>query len=325
MDFITHSNFVIPSNFIIFRKPIYTEGVVVIESDDGTKGDYTHWLPLFKRLSRRYSDFIDDSTIVACTAVNTQSIGTSSIFLTVADLQELVKNKWEIISHGKYHIGLGAYPLTTGVSQGQTVIYAQRVSEIKTETGYFYQIADGVNVEIIKPIEVNSIEGYIVIESPLQNSYATESTKIQLTSEAMIDLLQGCIDQLLLWDIDCQNHTYTYHSGSQYFYNENSVQLVGNIFYSARGISGAVNFKNDFSKNPLKSLLNTAPSSTMQDIDNNLNQTVLNNGLFIFHGHGEKDAESLAKLEYLIDGAMQRGIRILTRTKAVEYIESLLN
>ena len=301
------------------KKPTYNKGVLVIDSDDGNIGDYSAWLPLFKRVASKYSDWANTNCVVGVSAINTADIGDSDK-MTVEHLQELVDNHWELVSHGRYHTGLGKMEVVSDVSANSTTITIRGAGQIRVEAGYTYNITEGTTTEVIKPISPTTTsntfsEVEMTLESPLQNTYTTNAT-IELTDSSLNTLLQGCIDDLNNWGFDCYHHVFTYHAGSQHQFSQRSVDAVSNLFVSGRGKSGATNEVGTVDLSNLRCQLNNITDS---EVDTILDDVALNDKLFIYYGHGETSQSVLDKLEHLIEGALSRGIRIMTRTGALKH------
>lgn len=303
--------------FINPPTPIYNKGVLVIDSDDGYEGDYTHWLPTVKRAYREKSYWYGINTAVVCPAINTANIGKEG-FLNQDQLRELVKNGWEIQSHGKYHVGLGLYPVTRPLVAGATKIYMKGVFSIRYEIDYSYIISEGDKNEIIKfrYTEGDAYnEGFADLKSPLVNNYSTNAT-VRITENTAQSVLQGSKTDGLLWGIDMKHYVHTYHHGGDHFYNEEARTWVNQNFLSGRGRQGSVNIRGSIDRTILSSYVNTM---TNEQVDTVLNQAALNDGLMVYYGHGESSKIVNDKLTYLIHSALDKGVRILTKTKALEY------
>ena len=304
-------------NWRTFKTPNYVAGAIIIEIDDGFMGSYSHWFPLCRKLAKKHNQWRYFNAVVCCPAVNTASINTSNTYMTSAQLQRLCVNGWEIMSHGKYHCNFGSMSLTAPANAGQKRIDLPHVGGLNSLGVYTYKIQEGENVEEITIATMDIAEKYITVTNNLVNSYTT-AAKFSLTSQSIIDLLQGCIDDLAGWGITCKSHVWPYHYGSQAYYNAEAVAIVASLFDSARGVSGDYNTAVT-DKHLMKSrLLND--DLTEATIDTILNTTLTNDYVTIFYGHGETTILRLAQLEYLIEGAFTRGIKILTRSKALERL-----
>lgn len=304
-----------PRQWIAPRTPTFGErGLVIIESDDGNGGDYTHWFPLFYRKSLENNSWYPPRAVVMCPDVNPGNVGKSSR-LTWEQLSLLYRMGWEINSHGYYHLGLGKYYLTEEANEGSVVICADTEMFGYGFEHYEYIISDGVDSEVITILLAE--DGVITINDGLTKAWGIGSW-IELSQQGKHDLLQQAIDALNEHNIPCKHHVYPYHAGSEHKHNESSINIVGDMFLSGRGRSGAVNDKNTDLR-ALKSKLITASLST-ETIDAILAECKADDKVGIFYGHGETSIEVLNVLEYLIDKCMEMGIRIGTRQMAYEKL-----
>lgn len=294
--------------------PVYASGAIVIESDDGTANVYVRWFPICRKLAIAHNQWSNLNAVSLCPNVNTATINSAGR-MTSAQLVELAANGWEIMSHGKTHTGLGAFTLTAEAAAGQKIITLDNVGYLGATAGYTYKIVDGETIEEITIASIDSVGKTITTDNNLVNTYGI-GANVSLTDASMETLLQGCIDDLAVWGITCENHVYSYHSGSQHQYNAEAVAKVGTIFNSARGVSGDYNTPAT-NKFLMKSRLMNGAALTDATIDTILDHTLANDEVTIFYGHGETSALTLHQLEYLIEGAFTRGIRILTRADAL--------
>lgn len=310
-------------NFVKPKTVNYDKGVLIIDSDDGIVGDYTHWYPLFMKLGREYSTWANSRPAVFCPAIVTNHVGRGSNVMSVRQIQELARQGFEPQSHGRDHISVGALPVLENVASGETTIRIQAAGAIRRNLGaYNFKISEGDTEEILNITKAEgstSGRGTITLGSPLHNSYTTEA-RVQLTDDSARDLLQGSIDDLQSWGIEVSHFVYPYHSGGIRHIGGNTFQWMEDYFVSGRGrtSSTGINVKGNIDWNNLTSLLNTEPG-TIKNIDNSLDEISKTDGLLILYGHGEEDEDNLSLLEHVIRGALDRGIRILTKSQAYEY------
>ncbi|RDW15864.1 hypothetical protein CWR48_18410 [Oceanobacillus arenosus] len=307
-------------NFIEPKKPVYKKGVLVIHSDDGGIGDYNSWYPLFLKKCREYSGWDGDYPVVNNSAISTGIIDTFG-FMMRENLYALLRAGWEMMSHGRHHVSIGLHPVIGTVSAGSTSFSVGGAAMFMFAADYKLLIYDENNREEVQVKNIDSIVSSATstmhITSPLINNYT--NAKIRLTDESARDLLQGCVDDAKAWGIDLKHHVYTYHAGGDGFFNERALEWVNLYFESGRGRQTLteVNDKGNINLPNLISTLNTQASNT--DIDKLLDLTAQNDQLFIFYGHGEGTIERLNQLEYLIDGAFSRGIRIMRHSDALKH------
>lgn len=303
-------------NFVKPKTPTYNKGLMVIDSDDGKPGDYSHWLPLMKRKSSEWNQWIGASTAVFCPAVHAGATGRETR-LSQAEILELQDYGCEIMSHGYHHMGLGKHQLKQAATAGDTNIYINFVSyvgPVQDISKYTFKIYDGTNSENVVLTDYTS--DYVVLQSGLVNSYGTDAY-LSLTTESITTVLQDNKTALESMGVNPVNHhVFTYHSGSEHNYNEEAINLASQYFVSARGRQGRTQSATDIDVNNLKCQLNT--TATNAEIDTILDDVAANDLLFIYYGHAETAQDHLDKLEYVIDGALSRGIRITTRTDALQ-------
>lgn len=309
----------------IKRPPAKTKGLIVIESDDGYKGDFEYWFPKFKEFSKRYSEFAPYNFIPFCPAVNYGTIGNADC-MSVAQLKTM--SKWtEIMNHGKNHAGLGAYPLSSATASGQNRVNFTKANEIQIYVGYEYIISEGAASERVKPIFSDNMEmpiatrtgTYILCENNLVNSYTTAAT-IKLSPESADLEIQSALAGLASLGIAATNHVYPYHSGTQFYINAETQQKVNANHISSRGMmvsTDAINLKGSNVGN-LKAM---GATLTQTAINTMITDLKANDGVFIWYWHGSITA--LPFLEMLITSAMSAGVRIVTRQKAVEHLKSI--
>jgi len=305
------------------RPPAKTTGLIVIESDDGYATDYDLWYPFFRKMSKEYSEFAPYNLIPFCPAVNSGYIGTTN-YLTLNQLKTIAK--WtEIMNHGKYHAGLGKYPLSASAAAGQNTIYLTKANEVQIPSNYEYIIEEGGLSERIKPISSDNMSmpistrtgTYLTLETNLVNSYTAAAT-IRISPESLALENQGAVQTLSGWGIPVTNHVFPYHSGSQYFVNAETVSAVDDIHTSSRGTissSYQINLKGDNLIN-LKAMGNTL---TQAQIDTLIQDLKTTDGVFIWFFHGSNTAKTF--LEMLIRSAMTAGVRIVTRSEAAKHLQ----
>lgn len=308
----------------IKRPPEKTRGLIVIESDDGYKNDYEYWFPKFKEFSKRYSEFAPYNIVSFCPAVNSATLGNERC-MTVEQVVEM--SKWtEIMNHGKYHAGLGSYPLSKNANAGQKRIDFAKANEIQIHAGYEYIIEEGSKSERVIPVYSDNMEipisrrtgTHVLCKDNLINSYTT-SAKIRISPESADLEIQGAINDLSSWGIPITSHVYPYHSGSQYFVNEETKSNVSGNHLSSRGMmvgSNSINLKGSNVKN-LKAMGIDLSQAELNSIVQELKAT---DGVFIWYWHSS--TSTLAFFERLIKTAMEAGVRIVTREEAIKHLKS---
>ena len=315
-------NFIAPAEFIMPKMPQYQSGYLVIESDDGNYGDYTHWYQKIKILAEKYSQWANSKAVTCCFNINSGTIGKRGK-LNLQQLMTIYNSGMEIMAHGRHHVGLGQLTLTRPAVSGDTKIYVGDLTNTgvqrNQEAGYIYtyRLYDENKEEIVTLTGYNTDENSLLVQ-PLNNSYAA-GAKLQISAASMEQLVQGCINDLRAWGIEVKNFTFPYHAGSYYDPYPEAVDYVSQWFDSCRGNYDNTNVLDSINWSNLASMpIRVYTPFTM--IDRLLDQTVNNNLLMIAFGHGETSDEIQSRLEYLIDGAMSRGIRILQRRDAYKLL-----
>lgn len=305
-------------NFVLPKQPTYNKGYLVIESDDGNSGDYG-WIEMGDSITRKLSQFIPSHATPFSVNINSGTIGETGK-LTLSQLTELYNKGWEINSHGKYHAGIGKHHLVEAVSAGATQInieiphYLYGLYGIRGD--YYHKITDETNTEVIK-ITVSSEDttsGIITIQTPLTHSYGTDAY-VSMTAESITSLLNDCKTDIATWGFNCKGYAYTWHSGAYHLLNQEAVDIVGTIHESARGMTGDIN-----TQLTNKALLQSGTTTYAKDYrDTILDDVATNNGLLIIYGHGEGKALDPPwwELDKLIEGALTRGIKVVTRSQGV--------
>lgn len=286
--------------------------MVVIESDDGTRGDYTHWYPTLIDAAHKHSSWANSRLVVACPALNTGDIG-GPFRMSWAEVQELCKAGWEMTSHGRTHTGLGRHHLTVAAPAGATSITT--AGELGNLGGYEYVITNGVDAELVRVASRNGSTANLA--APLAKAWGTDAY-IQLSSDGLTELLQGAIDDMAAQGIDCKHHTYTYHYGSEHYHNPDAIARVGELFQTGRGAQGDTNTPARDRRNLRSRLLNDALA--LETIDSILDSVAANDNVAIFYGHGEPHELRLTQLQRIVDGCVARRIRIGTRSEAAEKL-----
>jgi hypothetical protein len=316
--------------------PIFTSGILVIESDDGDDGDYYIWLnksnnyPLkLWQLSELPTQFHDafqkhhNKYAVACSDVNGSTIGTAGK-MTVTQLLELQNDYgWEIFSHSYVHLGMGSHVLSAQASSGQNIINTPQATYFENfiGTNYRVHIFDGVNDEELSVIAIDPDGHHITVSPNLQHSYMA-GAHVQITYESAMETLEENIPILEGWGINkVRGFVFPYHDGSHYNTSQTAINWAATVYEHVRGMDTSTG-TNDLSTINLQNLNAVLLSTlTVQSINSILDITVQNNYLTIVYNHGGMDGYLLT---HFILGAFSRGIKILTRTQALQEL-NLIN
>ncbi|MCM3616671.1 hypothetical protein M3936_03650 [Sutcliffiella horikoshii] len=306
--------------------PTKSPGIIVIESDDGNEGDHSRWFPFFRELSQKYSQFYPYNLVKGTLNVNTGTIGDNTgerRKMTVDNLLELQQYGWEISSHGRHHVGLGAQNISTSVSAGATTIKIPRAVQIIEHQGknhiglYSWKISEGGTSEVLNVIGGSVSLGEIQIATPLVNSYTT-AAKVELTEESASQVLDGCKQDLASWGIDCESHAFTWHSGSYIDVNPNALRWISERFTSGRGDFGILN-PSSYDARKLNSYHDNITKTQVNDL---LTQTQQNNHVFIIYGHGDHALYKLDIIEHVAREGIKRGMRFMTRKELMQHLRA---
>ena len=307
-------------NFVSPKKtPIKTSGYLVIQSDDAHAGDW-YWYNKLKRYNRKYTQFIGCNPLKMSLEINSRMLDTPD-YLTSDRLKKMYDGGAEVINHCQYHISLGQFYLAKDASAGDTSINITARSMNDTglhnnqKAGYRYKylITDGVNSE---EVTLQSATNPILLATPLTHSYAS-GTIFKLSANSMRELVEGCHDDLVNIGVTVNGLCFPYPGGSTYDSNPDAVSYIATLYDTARGSYGGTNSLPDVNWHNLSSFAirpNGEPGKS--GIDTILDETVANNYLTFVYGHGETDSVTQGLLDYVIDGAMRRGIRIIGQQEA---------
>lgn len=310
-------SFVSPVAFVAPNAvPRFTTGRVVIHSDDGNIGDWTHFWPVFRAQHRR-SQFLGARLAPFCPDINSGTIGTGSNKMTWANVRAIQSAGGEILSHGRFHLGYADYALAAGASAGATTVQVSagmgtRVYLSSTaNVGITHEIVEGATVEAVT---VASAAGDVLtLSAPLANAFTTAAV-IRLSEASMLANITACSDDAEAEGIaPIAHHVWTWHDNSA-----TSRARVAGILTSARG--GDQTFVDPAGSVDFYRLNGRLGPAATEVVDAMLDAVIAADGVFIAYAHGEQDAGTLAWLTYLIEQAIARGVRIVTQSEAVAYL-----
>lgn len=303
------------------KLPQKTAGYLVIQSDDSHSGDW-YWYNKVKRLNRKYTQFLNCNPLKMSLEVNSQVVDTPNC-LTTEQIKEMYDEGTEIINHCQYHISLGKFYLSKDANAGDTsiTITARSMNDTGLHNNqragyrYKYTISDGINSE---EVTLQSATNPLLLASPLLHSYA-KGAEFTLSDNARRELVEGCHNDLVAKGVTVDGFCFPYHGGSTYDSNPDAVAYIATLYDTARGSYGGTNDLSNVNWQNLSSFAirpNGEPGKS--GIDEILDSTVDNNYLTMVYGHGETDAVTQGMLDYVIDGAIKRGIIILSQKEAYE-------
>lgn len=292
------------------RMPPHDRGMLVIQDDDGNAGVlYRHRLT--QRKNREWNRWLGVQVVPYCPGVNSARIGTTGKLMP-HHLIDIERSGGEILSHGRNHVGLYPHETTGEIAPGDTRIPITDTQRV-TKTGYMYVITDGEVSELFTVAGVDSSAVYS--ETPLQNGYAIGS-QVRASDAAIEAELKGCIDDLAALGVTCSNHIWPW--------NQSDAKLrsaAAQYFESARAAAPTTTTVNVAGEVDMYALYSTNMQGLNTDwADAFIDEIIAQDGVGIIYAHGESDQRSLDLLEYIIDKAISRGVRIVTQRVAVEHL-----
>ena len=316
-------DFVSPVAFVsVPVAPRFTTGRVVIHSDDGTAGDYTHWFPEFQA-KHRVSQFLGKRLAPLCPSINSATIGGTNR-MAWANVRAIEAAGGEILSHGRYHLGYRDYPLIAAADEGAEAVtvleaYGSRVNGTAygadpVAEGITHEIVEGEVAEIVTV--TGNTAGVLSLAAPLANAFTTAAV-LRLSEAAMLANITGCSDDAEAEGIaPIRHHVWTWHDRSA-----TAKARVSTIMDSARAGDQQVN--DPASTVDFYDLDSRVDEGlTEASIDTFLDTVQSTDGVLIVYGHGGTGETAVSNLRYLIAQCIARGIRIVTHSEAVAYLQA---
>lgn len=308
------------------KMPTYNKGYLIIHSDHAYTSTFKTWLPIIAKHNRMRNQWIDSKAVNFGVVVNTAPVGSPG-YLTPVELKKMYDAGVEILSHNRYHISIGALPITEQAEKGATTLKVASTNRmglraLRDEAGYgaySYELIDGDNKEVFYFSGHTSTT--LFLASPLSRTFPAGSI-LKPTQETIEDLVLGCLDDLAGWGIDdVPGYVYPDHSASHYDPWRPSVDYVLSVHKAARGGYGETNNLNTIDWGILHGFAlrpNGVPAYST--IDRILEETAENNLLAIVWSHGETEQGVLDRLEYIINKALDLGIKIITQKQAYQML-----
>lgn len=299
--------------------PRKTSGLIEIHSDDGWLGDWSHWMPTMINTAKKHSDWLKN--VPFNPAINTANIDKTN-YMSWEHIAHIVRCGGEVHSHGRYHISIGALTLAQPISAGDTkVVLTNNRFSAGNNIGLSYDVYDN-NGSISETFEFTDWNGSTMFtEMPLTKNH-NAGVKVQLSEASTIANLQGAIDDLANRGIDCTSHTYTWGD-----LDDTAKERVSNLFDSARRSPGGFGYTHkhnvdmyDLSTNPIEYFF-TNDELDKSKVDNLLNEVSTEDSFAIIRGHGDKGQAFLDTLEYIVEQSMLKGIKLVTRNEAIEFLQ----
>lgn len=302
--------------YIPFQSPPKKfRGMLVIESDDGTIGDYQHWHPLLQQRKQKSQWYPFTYPVVACSAVNSDKIGTAG-HMSVAQLHELESAGWEIMNHGANHAGLGLHRLQDAVPAGTTIIRVSLAHSFNPKYDYRIVsestgIAETVKMKSLVSLDSSTNIGEVELMSPLVNNHVQQAF-LELTPESRELEINGGLDALLGWGLDVKHYVNPYH-----FWYSTTLNKIKERHLSTRTFNGTL-------------ATNTLPVPDLYKLTSNLDgvfseanvipfidKIYEEDSVGIIYGHGYAYTKG-SVLDKLIVYAIDKGVKIVTRDEAYQ-------
>ncbi|MGM0603383.1 MAG: polysaccharide deacetylase family protein [Bacillota bacterium] len=280
---------------------------LVIMYDDGFKEDMELAYPVHK-----------ENDIPAVAAVNTAAVGENGQ-LTEKDIIKLSESGWEIAGHGHYHTGLVIHSIKEKLHSGEKEIAARNISLMDKRYNYIiYNVNNLVSEEIsIEKIERKNNRKYLILDSPLKNSYSEKDSYIRISDSSMEYEVSKPKNYLKDLGIEVSTFVYPYNG-----YFKQVQNYVSNNYAAARAghrrdqkFPEAFLNKRPFSKYSLKGTGFEKNLITDQDLNCLLEKTAEEKALLILYAHPKNEFFSVKRLKHIIDYSNKLDINITTLNK----------
>lgn len=307
------------------KKPTYSTGRIVINSDDGRLWDYTQYFKIIQKAVSDHNQFKPLSGGIFCPAINTGYVDdgwheTVDLPMMSWDMIEEIASKGgEILSHGKYHLYLDGTPITQSLSSGDTAIHYSNSQGRPRENFKFY-ITDGVNRDDFTVTSYSHVgtgeDNTMIIDTPLSYAYDT-TAKIHLHEDMAVEMFGGLVSDLTSHGIECKHHINAWYNNSDTMrtYLEQYFESVTTMISSTTETPSAID---------LYAMLRTKDLRhyTHSEIDTLLDDVQAKDSVAFVQNHGGDYTNVYDNLDYLVSQALQRGVRLVTHSEAVDYIKS---
>lgn len=326
-------------NWQSIKKPTYTAGRIVFNSDDGRLWDYSRYFKTIQKAITQGNQFNPSKSGIFCPAVNTayteektigmhESVGQPVMSWQM--LKEIANKGGEILSHGKWHLYMSGAPISQALEVGATRIYFNQ-SNSQPIAGIKLFITDGKNRDdfTVSAYTITSgNNGYMDIDTPLTHSYTTSAT-INVHEGSMALQLGGIVKDLANHGIVCKHHinAWYYHSPTslpylkQYFESVliDSQSSVAPNYKGKRDVISPIIVAQDLYNIKRQADLRHFTTEDMDILVENLKST---DGVSFIQMHGAYDKVCIANIDYLITKALSEGVRIVTHDEAIQFLKS---
>lgn len=292
------------------KPPKKYRGMLVIETDDGNVGDYTHWYPLLKSKTQQKSQWFPfNYTVAGSMAIPSQAVGQPGR-MSKSQIQEMVDHGWEVMNHGRTEAGLAIYRTQEAVSVGDTRIRVSPPIAFKTNYEYILRQGDSGPQEVIKAKESLG-EGVYELEEPLKNSYV-ENAIVELTSEALDFEINGGLDELIGMGFDVNHYVNPNH-----YWHHWATEKIKERHLTSRTRDGSVTTNTLPIPDLFKLIGNQDGVFKESEIKPLIDKIYEEDSIGIWYGHAFEYKKG-SKLDKLLDYAIEKGVKIATRNEAYE-------
>lgn len=303
-------------NEIPFQEPPRTfRGMLILETDDGFIGDYTHWYPLLKSKKQLSQWYPFEYKVSASSVMNSSGFGKEG-HVTLEHLHEMVEEGgWEVINHGRYGAGLNTYNVNADANAGDTVLSLKFTNAMLTRYDYVIKGRGGIQEKLdIKGFRESK---YVDLNTPLQHSYDTTAV-IELTPEEMQEEINGGLQDLLDLGFDVKHFV-----NSNHYWAYNSNRIIKERHLSTRNDNGTSTtvVTNHPPVDPYRLNGNLDGYANHNRIRQLVDKLYEEDSFGIWYGHGFKYGKG-SNLDYLVDYAIEKGVKIVSRHEA--YVEKVL-
>ena len=290
-----------------------TGGLLVIESDDGGIGSHSHWWPLLRERRQDIDYFPFSRDVPACMGI---CLGLTGV-MDNAQRLELQAHGWEMQNHGRTHSAISAHTLTQSASVGATRVYVNDVNKINFNRSFAtatYTISSGTTSQTVtvtgRESTTATVPGWVDFTEPLTAAYGVGAT-FRLSGASLEDEVNVHLDDLLALGLNVENYTTSFMA-----WDADAAAFAQVRHRSTRAGVG----NNPIPPNISQLVVKTVSNLQGEGVGTWLDAIKANNYMGIFLGHSETWGEG-SMLTDLADGAIARGIPVVTRSEALDIID----
>ena len=301
---------------------------LVISYDDSVQEDYTLAFPVHEK----------HGVPGEINAISSFMLGTGSYLPDDGTQQPLTQNQalemqekgWEFCVHGRQHLTIGRYNLRLVSPQGSNRLYISPDYMHRWTHTFPQEITLGRN-HAPNITEDNVLIGhgsdengeYLETENPIKTD---QYTFLRLSDNQIEDEIKGCIDELAEMGLYAKHHAAPYSAS-----NWTARRIIRKYLLSARRGRGSTGSPimipgsdNVFPTYKLNCFVELT-GHTEAELDAWLDEISSVNGMSIMMEHTWRPGFNPDGLDYIIAGALARGMDVTTRTEALKRYGNLLD